>query len=227
MTFACGARSRMPCSAEVDAGADLADLLQEKVLPRARGLHQVAARRSRRVVEAELAAGADQGLEQLEVVAADAEGDQRGLGGERRELRRGDVVAGLLRAGQVEGGGAGAAHVDELRLQGGGDEVGVVAARPQAPRLLLGLRHPGCRGVGVTERDVRREPLVGGLGGRLDGGSRVGAHALGGVGGDRGCFVVATGEHGHGDERQRGHDPTGGHARNGTDGSHARCQPRR
>ena len=109
----------------------------------------------RRGPRAQPAARADHGREQAGVVAADAERDQRGVRRERGELRRLD--AGRRRAGPTKASVVAPEQLTSTNVDPSSarEQAGVVAVRPQAARLLLGLRHPGRRGVGVAQRDVR------------------------------------------------------------------------
>ena len=151
----------------VGPGCSPADLPQHRLEPRAGAAQQgeqavaegVGARRARGIAGAEPRAVADHRPEHVEVVAAEAHGDQVGGGRHRVELGWHGTGEGLLSAGHVPGVGAAAADVGECRAgQPFRDQGRVVHRGPEATvdsggrsappralpcRSLRGRRTPG------------------------------------------------------------------------------------
>ena len=100
------------------------------------------------------AAGHDR--READVVAADAEGDQRGIGSERGQLRRVDAVAGVLRRGQAADCRAATADVTDppgLQPEVLGKQGRIVAVGALAPCWSADLRgNVRAGGVRVAER---------------------------------------------------------------------------
>ncbi|CAH0327546.1 hypothetical protein SRABI128_06213 [Microbacterium sp. Bi128] len=125
---------------------------------------------------------------EAEVVAADREGDECGVGIQRVGLRRcGPPADGLRGIDDVGDHGPTARTIVEGEAELGREKVGVVLIGLIAPRTGLRGRErkPPGRGVGVTERDVRAAREVG------NGGS-------GGGAGDQECRDGEEGETGTG-----------------------------
>src|SRR5690606_15982730 len=144
-----------------------------------------AARVAARVGHALLGA-AQHHLAEAQVVAADADGDQRGVRGERVELRRvGLAERELLRLGHVLGDRARAARVGEVGgAQRLGDPLRVVVGGPQAEqRVASGDRDERAGGEGVAQGDVAVGQVRLVCGGRRRG-ERPGQAEGGGGGGD-------------------------------------------
>jgi hypothetical protein len=139
------------------------DLVDEAVAA-VRVAEPAAARAADRREQTELHAREDR-LHQPDVVAADADRDERRVGTQRVELRRVDPDRHhVLRSGHVLGRRSRAAPIAKLRDAGrGGDDRRVVVVRAQTPRRLADdVEDPGRGGVGIAERDVRAGARLGG-----------------------------------------------------------------
>ena len=106
----------------------------------------------------QLGAGADEGLEQLLVVAAHPHRHQRGVGGSSAP-NCGGIAAPNAVCTPTRLSVLAPEQLTSVRLGAelGGEQGRVVAVRARAAGGQVGLRHAGRGGVGVPERDVRRE----------------------------------------------------------------------
>ncbi len=110
------------------------------------------------ILRRHLGAARDQRPEQAAVVAADAQGDQVGVGAQRVELRGRGAEDALLGAGHVLGPRRGAGDVGQLEAEPVGQHPRVVVGRA-GTRGQRGRRDQRTRGERVAERDVGVERL--------------------------------------------------------------------